>query len=62
MNWFLYNVYKPKCYVYTGIGHKNTVDIVKVPDAIPRGNFKPVSFPDDATIITFDLETTGLSK
>jgi hypothetical protein len=35
-----------------------------VPDAVPRGVFKPVTLQTghDPTLVMFDLETTDLSK
>lgn len=47
---------------FKGISHENEVDVEKLPDAVPRGNFKPTVFPGEATFITMDLETTDLSK
>ncbi|XP_053387915.1 uncharacterized protein LOC123528174 [Mercenaria mercenaria] len=44
----------------SGIGHMEAIDIERIPDAIARGNFKPVVIDGEPTIITFDLETTGL--
>lgn len=44
----------------SGIGHEDNVDIEQIPAAIPKGNFKPVKFSGEPTVITFDLETTGL--
>jgi hypothetical protein len=43
---------------------EQTADIEKLPDAIPRGLFKPVNLPSghDPTFVMFDLETTDLSK
>jgi hypothetical protein len=46
----------------TGIGHEETVNVEKIPDSIPRGNFKSAKFHGKPTIISFDLETTGLSE
>lgn len=46
----------------SGIGHEDTVDVEQIPDAIPRGNFKRVTFHGKPTVISFDLETTGLSE
>lgn len=31
-----------------------------LPEAVPRGNFKPVATEENSTFITFDLETTDL--
>ncbi|KAH3865764.1 hypothetical protein DPMN_028807 [Dreissena polymorpha] len=31
-----------------------------IPDPIPKANFKPVKVNGEPTVITFDLETTGL--
>lgn len=39
-----------------------TEDVRKVPDAVCRASFKPVAVTGEPTIITLDLETTGLSK
>ncbi|XP_060561615.1 uncharacterized protein LOC132721341 [Ruditapes philippinarum] len=44
----------------SGIGHEETVNVEKIPDSIPRGNFKSAKFHGKPTIISFDLETTGL--
>ncbi|XP_053381323.1 uncharacterized protein LOC123555889 [Mercenaria mercenaria] len=38
------------------------VDIEKLPDAVPRGNFKPTQLSGEATYITIDLETTDLIR
>ena len=45
-----------------GIGHEENVDTETIPDPIPKANFKPVKVNGEPTVITFDLETTGLSK
>ncbi|XP_053393563.1 uncharacterized protein LOC128555367 [Mercenaria mercenaria] len=45
-----------------GIGHGDNVDVEQIPDSIPRGNFKPVQLPGPPTVISLDLETTGLIK
>ena len=48
---------------FTGIGHAANVDVEKLPDSVPRGNFKPVTISSgNPTFIMFDLETTSLSK
>ena len=51
-------------FIFTiGVGHSANVDIEKLPDAVPRGNFKAVTVENgQPTIITIDLETTDLSK
>jgi len=47
----------------TEIGHVDDADIERLPDPVPRGDFRPISLPSgEATYIAFDLETTGLSK
>lgn len=50
--------------ILTEISLADSIDIEKIPDAIPRGVFKKVALPGDTkpTFITFDLETTDLSK
>ena len=48
--------------IIVGIGHEEDVDIDQLPDAVPRGVFKPVSAKQDsATYVIMDLETTDLS-
>ncbi|XP_062611056.1 uncharacterized protein LOC134272897 [Saccostrea cucullata] len=46
----------------SGIGHDADTDIESLPDAIPRGIFKPISLRegDVASFVTFYLETTDL--
>ncbi|XP_033759588.1 uncharacterized protein LOC117341837 [Pecten maximus] len=45
------------------IGLEEQVDIEKIPDPVPRGNFKPVTIPSRApSIVVFDLETTDLIR
>ncbi|KAH3811476.1 hypothetical protein DPMN_139886 [Dreissena polymorpha] len=44
----------------SGIGHEENVDTEKIPDPIPKANFKPVKVNGEPTVIAFDLETTGL--
>ncbi|XP_048252502.1 uncharacterized protein LOC124121067 [Haliotis rufescens] len=46
----------------SGIGHTTNVDVEQLPEAVPRGKFATVSAGKEATVITFDLETTDLSK
>ena len=46
---------------FTGIGHEENPDVDNLPDAIPRGQFKPVKIEGKPSIITFDIETTDLS-
>ena len=57
---------KRYAFCFAGIGHEaeQSLDINRLPDAIPRGVFKPVQLPtgEDPTFIMFDLETTDLSK
>lgn len=50
--------------ILTEISLAASIDKEKIPDAIPRGVFKKVALPGDTkpTFITFDLETTDLSK
>lgn len=50
--------------ILTEISLADSIEIEKIPDAIPRGVFKKVALPGDTkpTFITFDLETTHLSK
>ncbi|XP_062611792.1 uncharacterized protein LOC134273621 isoform X1 [Saccostrea cucullata] len=47
----------------SGIGHDADTDIESLPEAIPRGIFKSISFRegDIASFVTFDLETTDLT-
>ncbi|KAL4222717.1 hypothetical protein ACF0H5_018758 [Mactra antiquata] len=50
-------------YLHYDIGFQPDVDIEKLPDPVPRGDFKPVVIGDlTPTIITFDLETTDLIR
>ena len=51
-------------YEIAEIAVADNVDIEKIPDAVPRGVFKRITLPRDAKpiFITFDLETTDLSK
>jgi hypothetical protein len=44
-----------------GIGHTTDPDIQTLPDAVPKGKFKPIKM-ENPTFITFDLETTDLSE
>ncbi|XP_045215031.2 uncharacterized protein LOC123565087 [Mercenaria mercenaria] len=45
------------------VSHSSSVDIEKLPDAVPRGNFKPVKVESgQPTIIAIDLETTDLIR
>ncbi|XP_060567516.1 uncharacterized protein LOC132726254 [Ruditapes philippinarum] len=44
-----------------GIGHTSDPDIQTLPDAVPKGTFKPVK-TENPTFITFDLETTDLIR
>ena len=47
----------------TEIGHSADVDVEKIPDHVPRPVFKPVDIQSgEPTFVTFDLETTDLSK
>lgn len=48
----------------SGIGHDADTDIESLPEAIPRGIFKPITLIEGAaaSFVTFDLETTDLSK
>lgn len=48
----------------TGIGLEQSPDLEQLPEAIPRGTFKPVNLPpeEQPSLIMFDLETTDLSK
>ena len=49
-------------FFYSEVGHDDNPDVDQMPDAVPRGTFNPVPLPDDQpSIVTFDLETTGLS-
>ena len=48
---------------FSGIGHTASPDIEKLPDAVPKERFKPVVLQSgQPTFISFDLETTDLSK
>jgi len=47
--------------IFSGIGHDSSVDIEAIPSPIPKGEFKPIQLPNP-TLVTFDLETTDLSK
>lgn len=45
------------------IGLADEVDIVQVPDPVPRGVFKPITLSSGSpSLVVFDLETTDLSK
>ena len=45
------------------IGLNESVDTENIPDAVPRGSFKSLDLHGvEIRYITFDLETTGLSK
>ncbi|KAK3108256.1 hypothetical protein FSP39_004267 [Pinctada imbricata] len=45
------------------IGLRDDVDIEKIPDPVPRGNFKPVTVSAGSpTLVIFDLETTDLIR
>lgn len=48
------------------IALEDDVDIEKIPDAVPRGDFKPLvldtSSNSSFTFVVVDLETTDLSK
>ncbi|XP_048257443.1 uncharacterized protein LOC124114456 isoform X1 [Haliotis rufescens] len=46
----------------SGIGHTTNVDVEQLPEAVPRGKFATVSAGKEATVITFDLETTDLIR
>ncbi|XP_048251367.1 uncharacterized protein LOC124145379 [Haliotis rufescens] len=46
----------------SGIGHTTNVDVEQLPEAVPRGKFATVSAGREATVITFDLETTDLIR
>ena len=48
-------------HVYTGIGYVEHIDDEQILPAIQRRNFKPVHISGNPVIVTFDLETTGLS-
>lgn len=52
------------CIIYLGIGHEENVDIEQIPSPVSKGYFKPIprSPQDRVAYITFDLETTDLSK
>ena len=51
-------------YEITEIAMADNVDIEKIPDAVPLSVFKRITLPRDGKpiFITFDLETTDLSK
>jgi hypothetical protein len=57
---FFLNPYLSAVYC-TGIAHEDSPDTEQIPDMIPKVIFKPVILPGKPTIITFDIETTGLS-
>ena len=45
------------------IALQDEVDLEKIPDAVPRGDFKPLQLDSsNQTFIVLDLETTDLSK
>ncbi len=46
------------------VGHEDTADIEKIPDPVPKGHFSMVKLSSNLkpTFISFDLETTDLSK
>ncbi|XP_053385649.1 uncharacterized protein LOC128545990 [Mercenaria mercenaria] len=48
----------------SGIGHEQDIDIEKIPDAVPRGDFKLVTYiqHDKPTLVMVDLETTDLIR
>lgn len=48
----------------SGIGHDADTDIESLPEAIPRGIFKPITLIEGAaaSFVTFDLETTDLIR
>jgi len=46
---------------FFGIGHDSSADIEAIPAPIPKGDFKPIQLANP-TLVTFDLETTDLSK
>lgn len=52
------------CIIYLGIGHEENVDIEQIPSPVSKGYYKPIprSPQDRVAYITFDLETTDLSK
>jgi len=47
--------------IFSGIGHDSSVDREAIPAPTPKGEFKPIQLPNP-TLVTFDLETTDLSK
>ena len=49
---------------FSSVGHSTEPDIEKFPDPIVHGNFAPKVLPshESPTLISFDLETTDLSK
>lgn len=50
-------------YAISEIALQADVDIEKVPDAVPRGDFKPLQLDSsELTFLVLDLETTDLSK
>ncbi|XP_055999895.1 uncharacterized protein LOC130046463 [Ostrea edulis] len=38
----------------------SNLDVEQLPEAVPSGNFKAVSIPENSTFVAFDLETTDL--
>lgn len=39
------------------------IDVERIPDAVPRGDFKPIPpLSDPITMIALDLETTDVSE
>ena len=47
----------------SGVGLDKDVDKEELPDAVPRGEFKPIVLSSgEPTLVAIDLETTDLSK
>lgn len=57
-----FNSYHNKTF-FLEIGLEDEVDIVQVPDPVPRGVFKPITlYSGSLSLVVFDLDTTDLSK
>lgn len=57
-----FNSYHNKTF-FLEIGLEDEVDIVQVPDPVPRGVFKPITlYSGSPSLVVFDLDTTDLSK
>lgn len=51
------------CSFISEIGLQSEVDVENIPDAVPRGDFKPLKIEHpEPTFVVLDLETTDLSE